>query len=255
MQQVILPTEPNTRLTVMTRSLAHRRPEHHNDTSHDPLPKQQIAADSEVAAGFDLLARSLLAMTSACGVAVAVLDETGLYCRASAGEAPQAGMPIRTENTISGQCIRSGATFYCDDTIEKCPNALPARSILLLPIKSGRRPRGLIALFSRLPQAFAPASTAIARSAAALLAIALDARSPQLDCPLDDQVLEVDLPEPAALASPAPPTTQLRPARISAPAAPSVPRPHKTLLGLPCANCGAYFSGLEPRCSVCNTPR
>ena len=33
MQQVTLPTEPNTRLTVQTLSLAHRRPEHHSDVS------------------------------------------------------------------------------------------------------------------------------------------------------------------------------------------------------------------------------
>jgi GAF domain-containing protein len=255
MQQVILPTEPNKRLTVVTRSLAQCPPARQADNNLDPRPKQRAATNIEIAAGFELLARSLLAMTPASGIAVAVANETGLYCWASAGEAPQAGMPIRMENTISGQCIRTGATFYCDDTVEKCPNALPARSILLLPIMSGRKARGLVALFSRQPQAFAPGSVAIARSTAALMAVALSARLSQLDCPLDDQLLEVDLPDPATLVNPDPETTQLRAVRSSAPAALPVSRPYKTLLGLPCAKCRAYFSGLEPRCSVCNTPR
>src|SRR5437868_14343431 len=145
MQQVTTPTEPNTRLTVLTRSLVHRRPEHQVENNAEAIAKEAPAGDAEVAASFDLVAKFLLATTRASGVAIAILDETGLHCRASAGEAPQPGTAIRVENTISGQCIRSGASFHCDDTLTKCPNALPARSILLLPIVWGRNTRGLVA--------------------------------------------------------------------------------------------------------------
>jgi len=263
MQQVTIPTEPNTRLTVQTRSLAHRRPEHQAESVAETRAKQAPATDPEIAEGFNLAAKFLLATTHASGVAIAILDETGLHCRASAGEAPQSGTAIRLENTISGECIRSGASFHCDDTLTKCPNALPARSILLLPIVWGRNTRGLVALFSRQPQAFGQASVAIARSAAAMVAIALNAWSPQLDCPIDGQVLEAEIAEPA----PPAPALAAAPAKIAAPAAatetdsPLAPEwharlsPSKVLCGLPCATCGSYSAATEPRCPVCKAAK
>jgi GAF domain len=263
MQPVTFPTEPNTRLTVQTRSLAHRRPEHQAESAAEKRAKQAPATGIEVAEGFNLAARFLVATTQASGVAIAILDETGLHCRASAGEAPQPGTAIRLENTISGECIRSGASFHCEDTLTKCPNALPARSILLLPIIWGRNTRGLVALFSRQPQAFGQASAAIARSAAAMVAIALNAWSPQLDCPIDGQVLEADIVEPAPPAPALAAAPVAAPAKIAAPAAAAEPNsplapewhgrltPSKVLCGLPCAHCGSYFAATEPRCPVC----
>ncbi len=266
MQQVTNPTEPNTRVTVLTRSLVHRRPEHQAENG---AARRTAAADSEVAANFELVSKFLLATTGASGVAIAILDETGLHCRASAGEAPQPGTAIRLENTISGQCIRSGASFHCDDTLTKCPNALPARSILLLPIVWGRNTRGLVALFSRQPHAFGDVSSAIARSAATLVAIALHASSPQLDCPIDGQVLEADVVEPVerpALPAPARVPASALAEPVAASSATSsrkkeddtvlTPeqgrlRPSKVQYGLPCANCGAYYPATEERCPVC----
>jgi GAF domain-containing protein len=268
MPQVTIPTEPNTRLTVQTRSLAHRRPERHAEIAAETRAKQVPATESEIAEGFNLAAKFLLATTHASGVAIAILDETGLHCRASAGEAPQSGTAIRLENTISGECIRSGASFHCDDTLTKCPNALPARSILLLPIVWGRNTRGLVALFSRQPQAFGQASVAIARSAAAMVAIALNAWSPQLDCPIDGQVLEAEIaepapPTPALAAAPvgAPPVKIVAPADTTEKDSPLAPEwhgrlsPSKVLCGLPCATCGSYSAATEPRCPVCKTAK
>src|SRR5579864_2629826 len=119
MQQVNIPAEPNSRVTVLTRSLVHRRAEHSTETNLDLQPK--LATDIEMAAGCEMVAKFLLGTTRASGVSIALLDETGLHCRASAGEAPQPGTAIRMENSISGQCIRSGASFHCDDTLTKCP--------------------------------------------------------------------------------------------------------------------------------------
>jgi hypothetical protein len=260
MQHITVPPEPNTRLTILTRSIVHRRPEHKTETDSRP---RAIPA-TEAPAGLDLIAQFLMSNTKASGVALAILDETGLHCRASAGEAPQLGTAIRMENTISGQCIQNGAFFHCADTLEKCPNALPARSILLLPILWGRHARGLVALFSRQPDAFSPASIAIARSATALAAITLNACSPQLDCPIDGQVLEADNLEPAALA---PAALAPAPAEHTAPRLPAAaesedvleesgpPHPGKIVYGLPCAKCGAYFSTFEKKCPVCKTPK
>lgn len=259
MQQSTIPTEATPRVTVLTRSLVHRRAEHSTEANPD-LPVKP-ASDVEMASGCEMVAKFLLATTHASGVAVAILDETGLHCRASAGEAPQPGTTIRMENSISGQCIRSGASFHCDDTLTKCPNALPARSILLLPIIWGRNTRGLVALFSRQPQAFGGAAMAIARSAAAMVAIALNAWTPQLDAPIDGQVLEADIPEPMeSAAEPAAPAPKLAAAKRPEPKLPLLTgdgrlRPAKELCGLPCATCGAYFAASEPTCPVCQTPR
>jgi len=256
MQQANSPSEPTPKVTVLTRSLVHRRAEHSAEVNPEP-PKP--ASDADLATGCEMVAKFLLATTHASGVAVAILDENGLHCRASAGEAPQPGTAIRMENSISGQCIRSGASFHCDDTLTKCPNALPARSILLLPIIWGRNTRGLVALFSRQPQAFGQAEIAIARSAAAMVAIALNAWTPQLDAPIDGQVLEADIAEP--METPAePPAPKLAPAKVAIPkrALPSGDgrlRPAKELCGLPCATCGAYFAAAEATCPVCQTPR
>jgi GAF domain len=265
MQQVTIPTDPNARLTVLTRSLVHRRPEHQAEMNAEARAKQAPASGSE--SSFDLVAKFLLSTTRASGVAIAILDETGLHCRASAGEAPQPDTAIRVENTISGQCIRSGASFHCDDTLTKCPNALPARSILLLPVVWGRNTRGLVALFSRQPHAFDDASTAIARSAATLVAIALHASSPQLDCPIDGNVLEADLAEPVqtpALPAPVATITVPAPAKIAAAASEAEAKPaaedgrlraSKVLCGLPCSNCGSYSAASEPRCPVCKAEK
>ncbi len=256
MQQV---TEPTPKVTVLTRSLVHRRAEHSTENTPD-LPVKP-ASDAEMATGCEMVAKFLLATTRASGVAVAILDETGLHCRASAGEAPQPGTAIRLENSISGQCIRSGASFHCDDTLTKCPNALPARSILLLPVIWGRNTRGLVALFSRQPQAFGAAAMAIARSAAAMVAIALNAWTPQLDAPIDGQVLEADIAETMEQPVPAhPPSAQLAPVNRPEPKRHFLNsdgrlRPAKELCGLPCATCGAYFAASEANCPVCQTAR
>ena len=122
-----------------------------------------------------------------------------------------------------------------------------------------------------LPQAFGQASAAIARSAAAMVAIALNAWSPQLDSPIDGQVLEADLVEPAppAPALAAAPAKIAAPAMIAAPAvatetetdSPLAPewhgrlRPSKVLCGLPCATCGSYSAATEPLCPVCKTAK
>src|ERR1043165_1137575 len=104
MQQVSTSTEPTPKVTVLTRSLVHRRAEHSPEVT--PEVPVKPASDVEMATGCEMVAKFLLATAHASGVAVAILDETGLQCRASAGEAPQPGPAIRMENSISGQCIR-----------------------------------------------------------------------------------------------------------------------------------------------------
>jgi GAF domain len=255
MQQIAPSIEPTTTVSVLTRSLVNHRAEQVAE-----FPERQIkpACDVELSAGCEMVAKFLLTTTHASGVAIAILDDTGLHCRASAGEAPQPGTAIRVENSISGQCVRNAAAFHCDDALTKCPNALPARSILLLPILWGRHARGLVALFSRQPQTFGPAAIAIAGSAAAMVAIALNAWAPQLDVPIDGQVLEADSTEPVdttpkqAAASPAGVAQKQTMAAL-----PAFQGARKTreLCGLPCSTCGAYFAAIEQVCPVCQTPK
>ncbi len=264
MQHITIPTEPNTRLSVLTRSLVHRRAEHVAEGSAEAPFGSGKGAD--LAASFELFTNFLLATTRASGVAVGILDESGLHCRASAGEAPPLGTAIRADNSISGRCIRSGTSFYCEDTLSTCPNALPARSILLLPIVCGNNTRGLVALFSRQPQAFGPAVTAIARSAAATMAVALNAWIPQLDAQIDAKVLDAEVTEPEGITAAPPNHVLAAPVMNSASAqceTHSASRlgvngrlhPAKILVGLPCVNCGAYSAASETRCPVCNTVR
>ncbi len=248
MSEITLPPEPNSRLTVVSRSVHHRRPEHKSENINEVQVRG--ASASAGPRGFDLIAGFLIANTKASGVAVAILDESGgLYCAASAGEAPEPGTPISMENTISGECIRKGALFHCEDTLVKYPNTLPARSILLLPMLWGCNARGLVVLFSRQPQAFDEAAIGIAGSATTLAAITLNAYSPQLDSQVDEQVLDTPAQSNGlVLASPCvcnKAATEPNHRQQSG----------KLLYGLPCTNCGAYYAAQEKTCPACRTPR
>jgi TonB family protein len=109
-----------------------------------------------------VLARAM-AITKAGGAAIAIGPPEAMVCRASAGNAPDVGVPINPSSGLTGYCVRSRATVRCDDTeTDERVNAaacreMELRSALVIPVFSGRNAdelSGILEVFSSQPRAF-----------------------------------------------------------------------------------------------------
>jgi len=115
-------------------------------------------------------------LTRAMGAAIAIDDGTGMICRASVGVAPQVGVRLQPDAGLSGECVRSGEIVRCEDT-ETDPRAdrvlcrrINLRSVVILPMHSGKKVAGLIEVFSSLPHAFDSADIILLRHVVSLVA-------------------------------------------------------------------------------------
>jgi TonB family protein len=111
-----------------------------------------------------VLARAM-AITKATGAAIAIGPPEAMVCRASAGNAPDVGVPINPSSGLTGYCVRNRATVRCDDTeSDERVNAaacreMELRSALVVPVFSGRNAdelKGILEVFSSRAQAFTP---------------------------------------------------------------------------------------------------
>jgi TonB family protein len=99
--------------------------------------------------------------TGASGAAIAILQEEAMVCRAAAGAtAPDLGARINTQFGLSGACVRSGETQWCNDSdadervdAEAC-RALAIRSLVVVPVFARDSLVGVFEVFSPKPQAF-----------------------------------------------------------------------------------------------------
>ncbi len=235
MENVVIPSEPTTRLVVLTRSRKHQGSDSSSNRPTRPTREEISPEDSNLNRLLDLAAEFVLAATGATGAAIALVDNTGLHCRASTGDAPDKGVAIRTENTLSGECIRTGQIVRRDVA---SPGTSPARSILLLPIPQHRTVAGIMGLFWRDPYSCNDSKIAIARAAAMALAVTLD---PTYGAPRV-------APEPVSDQSTG---TSHSPTVKTAESARKGPGVRKRLFRRPCTQCGAYYYTDEPNCPVC----
>lgn len=113
--------------------------------------------------------------TGAHGAAIAAMDETTgqICCRARSGSnAPDIGVPIKLELTLTGLCIRNNAALRCDDAetdprVEKfSAPGLNARSMVVVPVRDNGAVIGVLAVFSAAPCAFTVTHMAILRTMA-----------------------------------------------------------------------------------------
>jgi TonB family protein len=125
----------------------------------------QLLDDS--AQSFDSILASItdaaLMMTGANGIAIALLSNETVVCRACTGEiAPRLGGALNVDSGISGECFRTGAALRCDDTQtddrvdpEVC-RVLGIRSIAVVPVHGRKGTVGILEALSTRPRAFAP---------------------------------------------------------------------------------------------------
>ena len=119
--------------------------------------RQEIARTNLDSSGaLDLLAGRMKDRTRASGAAIALREQDSVICRASSGNAPPAGTPLNIDNTVTGECYRSGNIVSITDTekdarvdSELCQQ-LEFRSLLIVPIARGEEMVGILEVFSPL---------------------------------------------------------------------------------------------------------
>ena len=131
------------------------------------------------------VAERALALTGADGVAIALLQEGEIICRARTGIiAPELGARLDPQSGLSGICIRMGETVSCDDAENDArvdvtaSRDLRARAIIAVPLKARRSVIGLLEAFSGDPFAF---SASDVRSLNLLAELILGAMRPEED--------------------------------------------------------------------------
>ncbi|MGH9515475.1 MAG: N-acetylmuramoyl-L-alanine amidase [Terriglobales bacterium] len=108
-----------------------------------------------------LVAMRAISITSANGVAIALVKGNAIICRASAGKiAPDPGIRLDPNSGFSGACLRNGLSVRCDDSdndsrvnAQAC-RALGARSMVAVPLTAKGRVVGLIEAFSSKTHGF-----------------------------------------------------------------------------------------------------
>jgi len=108
-----------------------------------------------------LVALRAISITGADGVAIALVKDNAIICRASAGHiAPDPGMQLDPGSGFSGACLRNGQTVRCDDSDHdlrvnpQACRALGARSMVAVPLTAKGRVVGIIEAFSSKPYGF-----------------------------------------------------------------------------------------------------
>jgi hypothetical protein len=118
-------------------------------------------AGNDFEAALQLITERALSLTGASGAALALLTDSRMVCRASAGEpALLLGTPVDSKQGLSGECVRNGCMVTCEDTEadarvnpEVC-RILGIGSVLASPILSDFRVVGLLEVFSPQARAF-----------------------------------------------------------------------------------------------------
>jgi TonB family protein len=119
--------------------------------------------------------------TDATGAALALWSQGVVICRARSGEtAPPLGSKLDVESGISGECLRSGRSKRCNDTLtdplvdaQVCQE-LGIRSLAGVPLRGEHGVVGILEVFSDRPYAFSDAHITLLKQ---LAQIAVTGRS------------------------------------------------------------------------------
>ena len=163
-----LPTPPVSRLPEPTLFLPQT-----GWSAHAPGPPDSntiLATVREVVASgthapdiiFGAIAEAAQVLTEANAAALAVQTHGIVVCRGRSGDmAPDLGTRLTVDSGISGDCLRTGKTYRCDDALkdfrvnpETC-RRMGLRSIAVVPLRDGHKVVGVLEAFSTRAYAFA----------------------------------------------------------------------------------------------------
>jgi len=146
--------------------------------------------------------------TDATGAALALWSQGVVICRARSGEtAPPLGAKLDVDSGISGECLRSGRSKRCNDTLTDplvdgavCQE-LGIRALAAVPLRGERGVVGILEVFSDRPYAFSDAHITLLKQLAQI-AVTGRARSappanpPLLKTPAQPEMPSVLAPDP-----------------------------------------------------------
>lgn len=121
----------------------------------------ELSADLALEVVLNEIVEQACLATGATGAAIVLQRDGEMVCRASSGaNAPQLGSRLDSASGLSGECIRTRQTQWCDDVLTD-PRAdttasqrLGVRSLMIMPIVRGAELLGVFELFSSLPYSF-----------------------------------------------------------------------------------------------------
>jgi GAF domain-containing protein len=176
--------------------------------ANSPLPQASPAAAlvpaEKLERIFDILAERALQETRATSVAIGLLHQGGLTCRAAAGmPIIEIAGPINRETGLTGLAIRRQMSQWCNDTEsdarvdqEVC-RQLGVRSIIVVPVSLQDAVVGVYAIFSDNPDAFSLADLNTVKKLSHWVSAAVEATTVEtspatvspagVDCELSDE--------------------------------------------------------------------
>jgi TonB family protein len=115
--------------------------------------------------------------TDATGAALALWSQGVVICRARSGDtAPPLGAKLDVDAGISGECLRSGRSQRCNDTLTDprvdavvCQE-MEVRSLAVVPLRGGQGVIGILEVFSDKPNAFSDAHITLLKKLAKIAA-------------------------------------------------------------------------------------
>ncbi|HST12995.1 MAG TPA: TonB family protein [Terriglobales bacterium] len=115
--------------------------------------------------------------TDATGAALALWSQGVVICRARSGDtAPPLGAKLDVDAGISGECLRSGRSQRCNDSLtdprvnaEVCTE-MGIRSLAAVPLRGGQGVIGILEVFSDKPNAFSDAHITLLKKLAKIAA-------------------------------------------------------------------------------------
>jgi putative methionine-R-sulfoxide reductase with GAF domain len=118
-------------------------------------------AQRDLEAALQLLAERAQYITGASGAAIALLEDSEMICRASAGaSAPELGAEVQGKSGLTGESVRTRQVLRCDDAEtdsrvnrESC-RALGIKSVMVVPLLREQEVIGVFELFADRANAF-----------------------------------------------------------------------------------------------------
>ena len=118
-------------------------------------------AQRDLEAALQLLAERAQYITGASGAAIALLEQSEMICRASAGpSAPALGAEVQVKSGLTGESVRTRQVLRCDDAEtdsrvnrESC-RTLGIKSVMVVPLVREQEVIGVFELFADRANAF-----------------------------------------------------------------------------------------------------
>jgi len=147
--------------------------------------------------------------TDATGAALALWSQGVVICRARSGDtAPPLGAKLDVDAGISGECLRSGRSQRCNDSLtdprvdgQLCQE-MGIRSLAAVPIRGGQGVIGILETFSDRPNAFSDAHITLLKKLAKIAAFGREQSATAVVRPIAEVGAQPPLTAAPQLASP-----------------------------------------------------